>query len=194
MNRMKKYILNLKSREIKKDAKIILKEKYDEFDKYINLFYEDKNKYLQEIIKNREVFGNDPESTDIYTALKNFAVYNNTGVIYYKADVFDKKAEWNRTAEMFDILFQDILSQEIILDILRMCFFTDEEYSAERFFGFISGVLGKNGLRMYFLYDNSDLLLFFILKKDIKIKYIDFSKFLLNDGRDSKKGIYLAGE
>ena len=190
MNKIKKYILNLKSTKIRELSKIILEEKYDEFEKYINLFYEDRKKYLTDILKDREVFGTDPKNEDIYTALKNFAVYNNKGVFYYKADIFDKDAEWNRTAEMFDILFQDMLSQEIILDILRMCFFTDEKYSAELFFEFIYSVLEKNNLKMYFWNDDSDLLLFFILKKDIKIKYMNFSEFLSNSETGSKTGIY----
>ena len=191
---MKKYISNLKSSKIRKISEIILKEKYDEFEKYIYLFYDDKKKYIEEISRDRETFGTDPENRDIYTALKNFAAYNNKGILYYKADIFNKKAEWNRTAEMFDILFQDILSQDIILEILRKCFFTEEEYNVKLFFDFISGILERNGLKMYFWDDGSDLLLFFILKKETEIKYRDFSEFLSNDRKSFKNIIYSAGK
>ena len=95
---------------------------------------------------------------------------------------------------MFDILFQEILTQEVVLEILRKCFFTDRRYSTELFFDFISEVLEANNLKMYFLDDGSELFLFFILKKDIKIKYRNFSDFLSNKGNNSENLIYSAGK
>ena len=194
MYNIKKYIFNLKSQKIREISKIILKEKYSEFEKYIYLFYDNKKKYTEKIFEDKEIFGNSTDNTNIYAALKNFAVYYNLGILYYRDDIFDKKAEWNRAAEIFDILFQDILPQEIILGILRKCFFTDSRYSVELFFDFISEVLDGNNLKMYFLDDCSELFLFFILKKDIKIKYRNFSDFLSNKGNNSENLIYSAGK
>ena len=45
MTNIKKIIFNIKSRKIIEISKIILKEKYHEFEKYIYLFYDDKKKY-----------------------------------------------------------------------------------------------------------------------------------------------------
>lgn len=194
MNKIKEYILNFKSRKIREISEIVLEEKYNEFEKYINLFYDNKKRYTEEILKDKEIFGTEPESSNIYTALKNFAAYNNKGVLYYKADLFDEKAEWNRTAEMFDILFEGLLSQEIILEVLRKCFFTDEKYDIKLFFRFISGVLNKNSLKIYFWDDGSDLLLFFILKKEIEIKYSNILVFLSNDGKNAENTIYSVEE
>ena len=194
MNNIKKYIFNLKSQKIREISKIILKEKYNEFEKYIYLFYDNKKKYMEKISENKEIFGNNTDNMNIYAAVKKFAVYYNLGVLYYRDDIFDKKTEWNRAAEIFDILFQEILTQEIILEILRKCFFTDSKYSTELFFDFISGVLEENNLKMYFWDDSSELFLFFILKKDIKIKYRNFSDFLSNKGNDSENLIYFVGK
>lgn len=194
MTNIKKLIFNIKSRKIIEISKIILKEKYHEFEKYIYLFYSDKKKYTEEIFKHKEVFGNNTDNTNIYTVLKKFAVYYSLGVLYYREDIFDKEAEWNRAAEMFDILFQEILTQEVILEILRKCFFTDRRYSAELFFDFISEVLEANNLKMYFLDDGSELFLFFVLKKDIRIKYGNFSEFLLNNGKKTENLIYFIGK
>ena len=194
MINIKKLIFNMKSRKIIEISKIILKEKYHEFEKYIYLFYDDKKKYTEEILKNKEIFGNSPDNMNIYTVLKKFAVYYNLGVLYYREDIFDKEAEWNRAAEMFDILFQEILNQGLILDILRKCFFTDRKYSAELFFDFISEVLEANNLKMYFLNDGSELFLFFILKKDVRIKYRNLSEFLLNNREKSENLIYFIGK
>ena len=190
MTKLKKYFLNIKSRKIKKISQIILKEKYNEFEKYIDLFYDNKRVYKAEIFKNKEIFGIDPETEDIYAAVKRFAVYNKTGVLYYRTDIFDKNASWNRTAEMFDFLFQDIFSQEIMLEILRKCFFTDKEYSSELFFSYIQEVLGNNNLKMYFWDDCSDILLFFILIKNREIKYGNFRDFLSNNKKYCKKAVY----
>lgn len=190
MSKLKKYILNIKSRKIKEVSKIILKEKYNEFEKYINLFYDNKKVYIKEILKNKEIYEISKENADIYSALKNFAVYSKLGVLYYKADIFDKGAEWNRTAEIFGFLFQDILSEEIVLEVLRKCFFTDKKYSIELFFSFISEVMEDNSLKMYFWDDGSDLLLFFILKKSLEIKYEVFLKFLSYNGITMRKLIY----
>lgn len=126
--------------------------------------------------------------------MKKFAVYYSLGVLYYREDIFDKEAEWNRAAEMFDILFQEILTQEVILEILRKCFFTDRRYSTELFFDFISEVLEANNLKMYFLDDGSELFLFFVLKKDVRIKYGNFSEFLLNNGKKTENLIYFIGK
>ena len=126
--------------------------------------------------------------------MKKYAVYYSLGVLYYREDIFDKEAEWNRAAEMFDILFQEILTQEVILEILRKCFFTDRRYSTELFFDFISEVLEANNLKMYFLDDGSELFLFFVLKKDIRIKYGNFSEFLLNNGKKTENLIYFIGK
>jgi hypothetical protein len=184
----------MKSKKIIEISKIILKEKYHEFEKNIYLFYDDKKKYTEEIFTNKEIFGDSTDNINIYTVLKNFAVYCNLGVLYYREDIFDKEAEWNRAAEMFDIIFQEILTQEVILEILRKCFFTDRRYSAELFFDFISEVLEANNLKMYFLDDGSELFLFFVLKKDIRIKYRNFSDFLLNNGKKSENLIYSTGK
>ena len=126
--------------------------------------------------------------------MKKFAVYYSLGVLYYREDIFDKEAEWNRAAEMFDILFQEILTQEVILEILRKCFFTDRRYSTELFFDFISEVLEANNLKMYFLDDGSELFLFFVLKKDVRIKYGNFSEFLLNNWKKTENLIYFIGK
>ena len=126
--------------------------------------------------------------------MKKYAVYYSLGVLYYREDIFDKEAEWNRAAEMFDILFQEILTQEVILEILRKCFFTDRRYSTELFFDFISEVLEANNLKMYFLDDGSELFLFFVLKKDVRIKYGNFSEFLLNNGKKTENLIYFIGK
>ena len=126
--------------------------------------------------------------------MKKFAVYYSLGVLYYREDIFDKEAEWNRAAEMFDILFQEILTQEVILEILRKCFFTDRRYSAELFFDFISEVLEANNLKMYFLDDGSELFLFFVLKKDVRIKCGNFSEFLLNNRKKTENLIYFIGK
>ena len=190
MSKLKKYILNIKSRKIKEVSKIILKEKYNEFEKYINLFYDNKKGYIKEILKNKAIYEISKENADIYSALKNFAVYSKLGVLYYKADICDKGAEWNRTAEIFDFLFQDILSEEIVWEVLRKCFFTDKKYSIELFFSFISEVMEDNSLKMYFWDDGSDLLLFFILKKSLEIKYEVFLKFLSYNGITMRKLIY----
>ena len=195
MNNIKKFIFNMKSRKIREISKIILKKKYYEFEKYIYLFYDDKKKYTEEIFKNKEMFGNSTDNANIYTVLKNFAVHCNLGVLYYKEDIlFDKEAEWNRTAEMFDILFQEILTQEVILEILRKCFFTDKRYSIELFFGFISEILEANDLKMYFWDDGSELCLFFVLKKNVRIRCRNFSEFLLNKGKKSRNLIYFIGK
>jgi hypothetical protein len=193
MTKLKKYFLNIKSRKIKKISQIILNEKYNEFEKYIDLFYDNKRVYKEEIFKNKEVFGTDPETEDIYAAVKRFAVYNKAGVLYYRADIFDKNASWNRTAEMFDFLFQEIFSQEIMFEILRKCFFTDKEYSSELFFSYIQEVLENNNLKMYFWDDCSDILLFFILKKDRKIIHGNFRDFLSNNKKYCKKAVYSIG-
>ena len=95
---------------------------------------------------------------------------------------------------MFDILFQEILTQEVVLEILRKCFFTDRRYSTELFFDFISEVLEANNLKMYFLDDGSELFLFFVLNKDEKIKHRSFSEFLLNNRKKSKNLIYFIGK
>ena len=194
MYNIKKYIFNLKSQKIREISKIILKEKYGEFEKYIYLFYDNKKKYTEKIFEDREIFGNSIDNMNIFTALKNFAVYYNFGILYYRDDIFNEKAEWNRAAEMFDILFWEILPQEIILKILRKCFFTDSRYSVELFFDFISEVLEENNLKMYFLDDGSELFLFFILKKDVKVKYRNFLDFLSNKGNNPENLIYSAGK
>ena len=194
MTNIKKLIFNIKSRKIIEISKIILKEKYHEFEKYIYLFYDDKKKYTEEIFKNKKIFGNNTDNANIYTVLKNFAAYYNLGILYYREDIFDKEAEWNRAAEMFDILFQEILTQEVILEILRKCFFTDRRYSTELFFDFISEVLEENNLKMYFLDDGSELFLFFVLKKDVRIKYGNFSEFLLNNRKKTENFIYFIGK
>ena len=194
MYNIKKYIFNLKSQKIREISKIILKEKYGEFEKYIYLFYDNKKKYTEKIFEDKEIVGNSTDNANIYTALKNFAVYYNFGILYYRDDIFNEKAEWNRAAEMFDILFWEILPQEIILKILRKCFFTDSRYSVELFFDFISEVLEENNLKMYFLDDGSELFLFFVLKKDVRKKCGNFSEFLLNNRKKTENLIYFIGK
>ena len=68
MTNIKKLIFNIKSRKIIEISKIILKEKYHEFEKYIYLFYDDKKKYTEEIFKHKEVFGNNTDNTNIYNS------------------------------------------------------------------------------------------------------------------------------
>lgn len=70
MTNIKKIIFNIKSRKIIEISKIILKEKYHEFEKYIYLFYDDKKKYTEEIFKHKEVFGNNTDNTNIYAVFE----------------------------------------------------------------------------------------------------------------------------
>ena len=72
MTNITNLVFNMKSRKIIEISKIILKEKYQKFEKYIYLFYDDKKQYTEEIFKNKKIFGNNTDNANIYTVLKNF--------------------------------------------------------------------------------------------------------------------------
>ena len=165
---VKKYHIN--EDEIRKLSSLILKEEYKNFENYIFLFYNDNEKYEKKISENTDIWNSDNEQKSIYQAMKSFALYNKKAVLYYKEDIFQNNLEWNKVGEVFDFLFEDVLDNEIILEILRKYFFCEEEYTVGRFFNIINEVLVKNDLRMYFLEEESGTLLFFILeKKDGKV-------------------------
>ena len=165
---VKKYHIN--EDEIRKLSSLILKEEYKNFENYIFLFYNDNKKYEEKISENTDIWNSDNEQKSIYQAMKSFALYNKKAVFYYKEDIFQNNLEWNKVGEVFDFLFEDVLDNEIILEILRKYFFCEEEYTVGRFFNIINEVLVKNDLRMYFLEEESGTLLFFILeKKDEKV-------------------------
>ncbi len=165
---VKKYHIN--EDEIRKLSSLILKEEYKNFENYIFLFYNDNEKYEKKISENTDIWNSDNEQKSIYQAMKSFALYNKKAVFYYKEDIFQNNLEWNKVGEVFDFLFEDVLDNEIILEILRKYFFCEEEYTVGRFFNIINEVLVKNDLRMYFLEEESGTLLFFILeKKDEKV-------------------------
>ena len=165
---VKKYHIN--EDEIRKLSSLILKEEYKNFENYIFLFYNDTKKYEEKISENTDIWNSENEKKSIYQAMKSFALYNKKAVFYYKEDIFQNNLEWNKVGEVFDFLFEDVLDNEIILEILRKYFFCEEEYTVGRFFNIINEVLVKNDLRMYFLEEESGTLLFFILeKKDEKV-------------------------
>ena len=165
---VKKYHIN--EDEIRKLSSLILKEEYKNFENYIFLFYNDNEKYEKKISKNTDIWNSDNEQKSIYQAMKSFALYNKKAVLYYKEDIFQNNLEWNKVGEVFDFLFEDVIDNEIILEILRKYFFCEEEYTVGRFFNIINEILVKNDLRMYFLEEESGTLLFFILeKKDEKV-------------------------
>ena len=165
---VKKYHIN--EDEIRKLSSLILKEEYKNFENYIFLFYNDNEKYEKKISENTDIWNSDNEQKSIYQAMKSFALYNKKAVFYYKEDIFQNNLEWNKVGEVFDFLFEDVIDNEIILEILRKYFFCEEEYTVGRFFNIINEVLVKNDLRMYFLEEESGTLLFFILeKKDEKV-------------------------
>ena len=165
---VKKYHIN--EDEIRKLSSLILKEEYKNFENYIFLFYNDNKKYEEKISENTDIWNSENEKKSIYQAMKSFALYNKKAVFYYKEDIFQNNLEWNKVGEVFDFLFEDVLDNEIILEILRKYFFCEEEYTVGRFFNIINEVLVKNDLRMYFLEEESGTLLFFILeKKDEKV-------------------------
>ena len=159
---VKKYHIN--EDEIRKLSSLILKEEYKNFENYIFLFYNDNEKYEKKISENTDIWNSDNEQKSIYQAMKSFALYNKKAVFYYKEDIFQNNLEWNKVGEVFDFLFEDVLDNEIILEILRKYFFCEEEYTVGRFFNIINEVLVKNDLRMYFLEEESGTLLFFILE------------------------------
>lgn len=106
--------------------------------------------------------------------MKSFAVYKKKAAVFTKEDIFLDNLEWNRVAEIFNFLFEEILSNDIILEILKGCFFSYEKYAVGRFFRIVDNALVKKGLRMYFINEKADTLLFFILeeKYENKIKGI----------------------
>ena len=170
-NNMKKHDIN--EDEIKQLSSLILKEKYKNFENYIFLFYNNNEKYKKKISKNTDIWNSDNEKNSIYQAMKSFALYNKKAVLYYKEDIFQNNLEWNKVGEVFDFLFEDVLDNEIILEILRKCFFCKEDYTVGRFFIIINETFAKNNLRMYFLEEKYGELLFFILEnkyeKDINL-------------------------
>lgn len=161
---MKKYEIN--EDEIKQLSSLILKEEYKNFENYIFLFYNDNKKYEEKISENTDIWNSENEKKSIYQAMKSFALYNKKAVLYYKEDIFQNNLEWNKVGEVFDLLFEDVLDNEIILEILRKCFFFEEDYTVGRFFDIINEILVKNDLGMYFLEEKSGLLSFFILEKE----------------------------
>ena len=168
MNLFRKFFtqkkLHIEEDKMKILSSLILGEEYKNFEKYIILFYNNREKYKEKIIENNEIWQKYQEQTELYLAMKSFAVYKKKVVIVTKEEMFSENLEWNRAAEIFDFLFEETLSNDIILEVLRKCFFSYEEYSVGRFFHIIDSVLNRKGLRMYFIDEETNLFLFFILE------------------------------
>lgn len=177
MNLFKRFFLAKKIRKLEYLSKNILGSEYKDFEKFINLFYNNRNQYINMVTKNKEIFGT-KKNMNILESMMRYSVFYGRASEYSKNDLFDKNIEWNRAGEIFDFLFQDLLSNDIILEILRKCLFTEKVYDIKIFFDFITKSLDEKSLKMYFFDDNSDSLIFFILDKSVNIKYKRFSKFL----------------
>ena len=109
MNLFRKFFtqkkLHIEEDKMKILSSLILGEEYKNFEKYIILFYNNREKYKEKIIENNEIWQKYQEQTELYLAMKSFAVYKKKVVIVTKEEMLSENLEWNRAAEIFDFLF-----------------------------------------------------------------------------------------
>ncbi len=78
MNLFRKFFtqkkLHIEEDKMKILSSLILGEEYKNFEKYIILFYNNREKYKEKIIENNEIWQKYQEQTELYLAMKSFAV------------------------------------------------------------------------------------------------------------------------